>query len=154
VQCIYVTTSDQVYYRQIICNSAHNHTEHVQNTCIPHHSILDCSEMGQRIHRQLSVQKQDERVAAGAEALIRFPLVRNRRQQTNPAVSSTCLSEPTHHAQRKRLWKFLLSIPPRASESSYILGRQLRSRSSMLQRSSLLVVSISGNELPCRPRVL
>jgi hypothetical protein len=75
----------------------------------------------------------------GRKALIRFPLVRNRREQTNPVASSTCLSEPAHHTQRKRLWKFSLSIPERASESSCISG----SISSMLKLSLLVSIPIN-----------
>jgi hypothetical protein len=37
--------------------------------CVPRHSALDFSEVGQRTHRQLCEQKQDERAAAGAESI-------------------------------------------------------------------------------------
>lgn len=100
--------------------------------------------------RQLSEKSRLSELQLGRKELIRFPLVRNRQEQTNREASSTCLSEPTrHHTQRKRPWRISLSIPPRTSERFSREFADNFGAEAQCFRGRFCLSSASGNELTC-----
>lgn len=118
-------TFDQLCYRQ---TGRQSHRARSENTGTSPFCSSSFRNRTKNTHRQLSVKSRLSELQLRRKELIRFPLVRNRQEQTNSVASSTCLSEPTHHhTPRKRLRRISLSIPPRAKdflESSPIVSEQ------------------------------